>query len=233
MPHDPSRARSHRTPARHLRPAARRSACCSAARRSASACPSPSCSWSSACWPARRGSAASTSTTTSSPSGSARWRWRSSCSTADSTRRSTRCGGRRAGRRAGDGRCRRHRHPGGRRARTPRPRLAGGAAARRGGLLHRCGGGVRGAAGQRAPAQAAGRRHARGRVRHQRPGGGHPHHRAHPEPADARAPRPAGGFRSRSWCSWWWARRGRARRRVRRTVPALPARTSRAAGSTR
>ena len=59
------------------------------------------------------------------------------------------------------------------------PRLAGGAGARRGGVVHRRGGGVRGAPGQRAPAQAAGGRHARGRVRPQRSGRRHPHHHAH------------------------------------------------------
>ena len=62
-------------------------------------------------------------------------------------------------------------------------RLAAGAGARRRRVVHRRGVGVRGAPRQRAPAQAAGGHHARARVGPQRSRRGHPHHRAHRQPA--------------------------------------------------
>ena len=61
-------------------------------------------------------------------------------------------------------------------------RLAPGPAAGRHRLLDRCGGRLRGAAGQRPPAQAAGRHHPGGRVGPQRPDGGAAHLGAHRPP---------------------------------------------------
>ena len=87
-------------------------------------------------------------------------------------------------------------------------------------------------------------RDARGGVRHQRSGGGHPHHRAHPQPAATRAPSRAGGSRWRWWCSSRWARpwgrpsgmagtlrAGAAAARDRRSLPRVHARARRCSPS--
>ena len=79
-----------------------------------------------------------------------------------------------------------------------RARLAGGAAARCRGVLHRCRGRLLGAPRQRPAAEAAGGRHPGSRIGHQRPGGGHPHHRAHRQSASAGLGGGSADSRSRS-----------------------------------